>query len=82
MAEVELKEGQQIELTIDDKYKTDCNSEHIWVDSTYFRNVIPAMKIGDRIFIDDGAIIVIVRETSMESARCLVEQGGLLSFWG
>ena len=76
---MELASGSFIEITTDDDYREASSAEVIWIDRCYFPSVVHAIKIGDRLFIDDGAISVIVRErTGDDRLKCLIEQGGPL----
>ena len=58
--EVTLEMGAQIKITTDDQYKDKCSQNILWVD---YKNITKVLSPGKRIFIDDGLISVIVRET-------------------
>lgn len=58
-AEVTLKTGEMIKITVDDNYKEQCSEEILWVD---YKNIIKVVDVDNRIFIDDGLISVVVRE--------------------
>lgn len=58
-AEVILKTGEMIKITVDDNYKEQCSEEILWVD---YKNIIKVVDVDNRIFIDDGLISVVVRE--------------------
>ena len=57
--EVKLEAGKIIRITVDDKYYEECSAEILWVD---YKNITKVLKPGDRIFIDDGLISVVVKQ--------------------
>lgn len=58
-AEVELKKGQNIKLTLDDKYKDNCDENYLWVD---YKNITKVLQVGNNVYIDDGLISLKVKE--------------------
>ncbi|XP_061190876.1 pyruvate kinase PKM-like isoform X1 [Saccostrea echinata] len=72
-AEITLNAGDKIKITTDDKYKEKCSKDVLWVD---YKNITKVMSIGDRMYIDDGLISVIVKEMGADFLNCLVENGG------
>ena len=58
--EVTLEMGEVIKITTDDQYKEKCSKDVLWVD---YKNITKVLTPGKRIFIDDGLISVIVKET-------------------
>ena len=58
--EVTLEMGEAIKITTDDQYKEKCSKDVLWVD---YKNITKVLTPGKRIFIDDGLISVIVKET-------------------
>ncbi|KAL4216557.1 hypothetical protein ACF0H5_024280 [Mactra antiquata] len=74
-AEVSLVTGKMIKVTIDDKYYEQGTEELIWVD---YKNIVKVLKVGDRMFIDDGLISVIVKEVGVDYLICEIENGGEL----
>jgi len=73
--EVTLEMGAQIKITTDDQYKDKCSQNILWVD---YKNITKVLSPGKRIFIDDGLISVIVRETGDNFILGEIENGGNL----
>ncbi|CAH8498963.1 unnamed protein product [Schistosoma turkestanicum] len=71
-----LQKGQMVKLTIDDKYKDNTTSSIIWINSQYFPSILHSIATGDRIYIDDGMIPLIVHDVEIDNINCSVEQGG------
>ncbi|CAH8556395.1 unnamed protein product [Schistosoma rodhaini] len=71
-----LQKGQMIKLTIDSQYEDKTTSSIIWINSLYFPSVFQSIATGDRIYIDEGIISLIVRDVEVDSISCFVEQGG------
>jgi pyruvate kinase len=69
-----LKMGQTVELRVDSPtcYTTDMK---IHVN---FRDLPRLVKPNDLLYIDDGKIVFLVIDCSMEAVICEVKQGGLL----
>ncbi|VDM28058.1 unnamed protein product [Toxocara canis] len=74
-AEVELVKGSEVLLTTDPKFESSCTASNIYID---YGNITKVLKVGSRIFIDDGLISLMVKEVSTDSLRCMVENGGML----
>lgn len=60
-AEVELKKGQTFKLSVDKTYATKGNSDTVYVD---YENISKVLKVGNRVFVDDGLISLIVTQIS------------------
>lgn len=58
-AEVELKKGNMIKITLDDAYIEKCSEETLWLD---YKNITRVVEIGSKIYIDDGLISLQVKE--------------------
>lgn len=58
-AEVELKKGNMIKITLDDAYMDNCSEQLIWLD---YKNIVKVVEIGSKIYIDDGLISLQVKE--------------------
>ncbi len=70
---VELKEGQQFILTMDDVMGTAEKA------SITYKNLINDVQVGTRILIDDGLIEMEVEKTEGREIFCRVKNGGFIS---
>ncbi|KRX81907.1 Pyruvate kinase PKLR [Trichinella sp. T6] len=73
--EVDLRRGDEIILTTDEKYQMCCTEKIVYVD---YKNIGKVLKKDMRVFIDDGLICLRVREIGADSLTCVVENGGKL----
>ncbi|KYO32301.1 hypothetical protein Y1Q_0000374 [Alligator mississippiensis] len=73
--EVELVKGSRVTVTTDEAYKERCDQSVIWVD---YRNLARVVKVGRKIFVDDGLISLVVKEIGPNSCVTEVENGGVL----
>merc|ERR1719400_463723 len=73
--ELELKAGNSIKITTDDDYKEKCTADVLWLD---YKNITNVLKLGSRIFIDDGLISVRATEIGDDFVLGEVENGGNL----
>ncbi|TDH17290.1 hypothetical protein EPR50_G00007160 [Perca flavescens] len=74
-AEVELKKGNMIKITLDDSYQENCSEEVLWLD---YKNITKVVEIGSKIYIDDGLISLQVKEIGSDFLMCEIENGGTL----
>ncbi|XP_017082753.1 pyruvate kinase isoform X1 [Drosophila eugracilis] len=74
-AEIELKKGETIKLTTNKDFLEKGSLEVVYVD---YENIVNVVKPGNRVFVDDGLISLIVREVSKDTITCEVENGGSL----
>ncbi|KAJ8918014.1 hypothetical protein NQ315_011467 [Exocentrus adspersus] len=74
-AEVELKRGEQIKLTTDKAYESKGTKDIIYVD---YDNILRVVKAGDRIFVDDGLMSLVVNSIQGSVITCTIENGGVL----
>ncbi len=70
--EIELKTGDKIEITTDEKKGTE------QIISTSYKALINDAAIGDPILIDDGLIRLKIIDKKNESVICKIENGGTL----
>ncbi|XP_045122884.1 pyruvate kinase-like isoform X4 [Portunus trituberculatus] len=74
-AEVELKVGNQVKLTTDKEVYEKCSAEVVYLD---YINITKVVKVGNRIFVDDGLISLVAKEIGSNYIVCEVENGGML----
>ncbi|KAI1706197.1 pyruvate kinase, barrel domain-containing protein [Ditylenchus destructor] len=74
-AEVELKKGASIRLSTDPKFEESGTSTIVYVD---YKNITKVVKVGSRVYVDDGLISLVVEEICEDALVCTVENGGSL----
>ncbi|XP_043933443.1 pyruvate kinase PKM isoform X3 [Protopterus annectens] len=74
-AEVELKKGATLKVTLDDKFKDSCDENTLWVD---YKNLTKVVDAGSKIYVDDGLISLVVKEKGADYCVTEVENGGSL----
>lgn len=74
-AEVELKRGDTIKLTTDMAYAEKGNKDTIYVD---YDNIQKVVKVGNRVYVDDGLISLVVTQIQGSFLTCTIENGGML----
>ncbi|XP_065217382.1 pyruvate kinase-like isoform X1 [Planococcus citri] len=74
-AEIELKKGNSIILTTDKSYYEKGNVDKVYVD---YVNIVNVIKKGNRVFVDDGLMSLIVEEVGADYLKCTIENGGML----
>lgn len=73
--EVELKRGKEIVMSVDESLSNQGSESVIYVD---YANITNILKPGNRIFLDDGLISLIVKQVERDHLICTIENGGLL----
>ncbi|XP_053498153.1 pyruvate kinase M1/2b [Ictalurus furcatus] len=73
--EVKLNKGEKLKLTLDDKYKDNCDEKTLWLD---YKNITKVVQQGSKIYIDDGLISLKVLEIGGDYLMCEIENGGML----
>ncbi|CAH1128618.1 unnamed protein product [Ceutorhynchus assimilis] len=74
-AEIELKRGDTIKLTTDKAYAEKGNKDTVFVD---YENIQKVVKVGNRIYVDDGLISLVVTNIQGSFLTCTIENGGSL----
>lgn len=74
-AEVELKKGGTLKVTLDDAFQEKCDENVLWVD---YKNLTKVLAAGSKIYVDDGLISLLVKEVGSNYVITEVENGGSL----
>ncbi|XP_063802684.1 pyruvate kinase PKLR [Pseudophryne corroboree] len=74
-AEVELVKGSVIKVVTDESLWDKCDEKNLWVD---YKNICKVVKVGGRIYVDDGLISLLVKEIGPDYCLAEVENGGNL----
>ncbi|GCB64225.1 hypothetical protein scyTo_0014741 [Scyliorhinus torazame] len=74
-AEIELKKGAKLKITLDDAYSEKCDEDLLWLDYKHLPKVV---DIGSIIYVDDGLIALRVLEKGADYCDTVVENGGFL----
>lgn len=74
-AEVEMVRGESVEITTDSSYAEKCSEKVLYLD---YVNITKVVKPGNRIYVDDGLISLVVEKVGSNSLSCKIENGGLL----
>ncbi|PIO37005.1 Pyruvate kinase PKM [Aquarana catesbeiana] len=70
-AEVELKKGATLKVTLDDSFQENCDENVLWVD---YKNLTKVLTAGSKIYVDDGANYCI---TEVENGGSLGSKKGV-----
>lgn len=73
--EVELVKGNLIRVTTDEQYKENSSAENLYVD---YANISQVVVPGNKVYVDDGLISLIVKEVQPKFITCQIENGGML----
>ncbi|XP_074089144.1 pyruvate kinase PKM isoform X2 [Macrotis lagotis] len=74
-AEVELKKGHTLKITLDNAYMEKCDENILWLD---YKNICKVVDVGSKVFVDDGLISLLVKEKGKDYLITEVENGGML----
>lgn len=73
--EIELIKGKKIKVTISTDYAEKCSAEQLYVD---YPNIVKVVSTGNRIYVDDGLISLLVDSVHEDHVLCTIENGGKL----
>lgn len=73
--EIELIKGKSINVTVNPAYAEKCSDENLFVD---YVNITKVVKAGNRVYVDDGLISLLVKEIKTDHLICTIENGGML----
>lgn len=73
--EVELVRGNKIRLSTNKEHEDQCDQSLLYLD---YKNIVNIVKKGNKVFIDDGLISLVVDEINKDSVDCIIENGGSL----
>ncbi|CAM9398833.1 unnamed protein product [Bubo scandiacus] len=74
-AEVELKKGAPLKVTLDDAFMEKCDENVLWLD---YKNLTKVVEVGSKIYVDDGLISLLVKEKGKDYVMTEIENGGML----
>ncbi|XP_004646732.1 pyruvate kinase PKM [Octodon degus] len=74
-AEVELKKGAPLKITLDNAYMEKCDENMLWLD---YKNICKVVDVGSKIYVDNGLISLLVKEKGPDLLVTEVENGGSL----
>ncbi|XP_033705933.1 pyruvate kinase PKM [Tursiops truncatus] len=74
-AEVELKKGATLKITLDNAYMEKCDENTLWLD---YKNICKVVDVGSKIYVDDGLISLQVKQKGPDFLVTEVENGGSL----
>jgi len=74
-AEVEMVRGAEVKLTTDPAFNEKGNEKLVFVD---YANITKVVKPGNRVFVDDGLISLVVKQIGADFLICEIENGGKL----
>ena len=73
--ELQLVKGKEICVTTRQEFAENCSAEQLFVD---YSNLPKVVKAGDRIYVDDGLISLLVKTVQPDACLCVIENGGKL----
>jgi len=75
VTEMELKKGARIKVTTDPAYFNKSSSQVLYLD---YQNISKVVRPGNKIYVDDGLISLVVSKVGSNFVECEVENGGVL----
>ncbi|KAL1444298.1 hypothetical protein MTO96_007084 [Rhipicephalus appendiculatus] len=72
---IELKKGATITVTTNEEFLMKCDENTLYVD---YKNITKVIKVGGKIYIDDGLICLSVKEIVDDKMVCTIDNGGML----
>lgn len=73
--EIELAKGKTIRVTTDKNFESKCTADDLYVD---YANITKVVVPGNKVYVDDGLISLVVKEVQSEHLVCQIENGGKL----
>jgi pyruvate kinase len=73
--DITLVRGEKIKVCTNKNWFEKGNKDQIYAD---YPNMVKVLKVGDRIFIDDGLVSLVVDSISGDTLNCTIENGGKL----
>lgn len=73
--ELELVKGKPIKVSVDQAYAEQCTADVLYVD---YANITKVVAPGNRIYVDDGLISLLVESVHEDHVMCKIENGGKL----
>lgn len=71
-----MNEESTVEITTDEEFRDKGTETKFFADTTFFPQMIHTVKKGDRIYIGDGMVKLIVKDIGMDNIMCKVENAG------
>ena len=73
--ERELVKGNKIRITTNEAFKEKCSESVLFVD---YKNIAKVLVPGNKVFVDDGLISLVVESVDGDDLICTIENGGLV----
>lgn len=73
--EIELVKGKSIKVTTAADQAEKCTADSLYVD---YANITKVVEVGNRVYVDDGLISLLVKQVESDHLVCEIENGGKL----